>query len=130
MAEHNNKTQPFSRSLATHVMSSVETLNTESAETLSRMAFVAATSYADAIERLQAALPDRQPTPILQQRLEAFHNQIIDPLLQQALGATFFASAEQVYNALTQQSLPPLEPQEQPMKHAHYPDLAGIEEEE
>ncbi len=96
------------RSLATRYMKSIDRLNMESAKTLDRMASVASFAYADATGRMQA-IADSQPHPAVQQRVEAFNTQTIDPILQRALGATFLAGAERVHSAITSQSVPPPE---------------------
>ncbi len=95
-------------SLSQRHLRQLDQLHMETARTLDRMASVTGFAYADATNRLQA-ITDSQTHPTVQQRVEAFTTQTIDPILQKALGATLLASAELAHDNLTQRSLPPPE---------------------
>ncbi len=94
-------------------LTQLDNLHMEAARALDRMAFVTSFAYADATTRMQD-IADNQAHPTVQQRVDAFNTQTIDPLLQRALGATFLASAEQVHNTIMQRSLPPPEEEKKP----------------
>ncbi len=86
----------------------IDQLHLEATRTIDRAATITSVGYADATNRMQA-IADAQQHPAVQQRVEAFNTQTIDPLLQKALGGIFIESVEKVAATVAQQMLPPEE---------------------
>ena len=86
-------------------MQRIDHLHIEAARTLDRTASVTSLAHADADNRMQA-IADMQAHPNVRERAEAFNTQTVLPLLQEALGATFLASAQKVHSTLLQQMIP------------------------